>query len=97
MSESPCDALVLFGATGDLAHKKILPSIYRLERRGRLEIPIVAVASSRWSLEELRKRVAESVGAAEGGGGEGTDALVEGAAALPDAGAAEVGSNLTGK
>jgi glucose-6-phosphate 1-dehydrogenase len=48
------DAIVLFGATGDLAHKKIFPSIYRLARRGRLEMPVVGVASSDWTADDLR-------------------------------------------
>ncbi len=65
MSRSRCDALVLFGATGDLAHKKILPSLYHLEQRGRLGIPVIGVASSGWSVEDLRKRVRETVVAAE--------------------------------
>jgi len=65
MSERRCDALVLFGATGDLAKKKIFPSVYRLERRRQLDIPVIGIASSAWSLEDLRKRVRESVMAAE--------------------------------
>ena len=57
MAELPIDtdAMVLFGATGDLAKKKIFPSIYRLEERGRLNgMPIVGVASSVWDDEQLR-------------------------------------------
>jgi glucose-6-phosphate 1-dehydrogenase len=65
MARSKCDALVLFGATGDLAHKKIFPAIYRLEQSGRLGIPIIGVALSGWSREDLAKRVQESVAAAE--------------------------------
>jgi glucose-6-phosphate 1-dehydrogenase len=48
------DSLVLFGATGDLAKKKIFPAIYRLHARGLLDIPIVGVASSEWDDEGLR-------------------------------------------
>ncbi|HEX5010686.1 MAG TPA: glucose-6-phosphate dehydrogenase [Planctomycetota bacterium] len=55
------DALVLFGATGDLAHKKILPSLYALVRRGRLDVPIVGVAFSGWDLARFRKAVESSV------------------------------------
>jgi len=65
MSRSRCDALVLFGATGDLAHKKILPSLYHLERRHRLDLPVIGVASSGWSVEDLRKRARESIVAAD--------------------------------
>lgn len=65
MSDSRCDALVLFGATGDLARKKILPAIYHLERRRQLDMPVVGVASSSWSVEDLRKRARESVVSAE--------------------------------
>jgi len=59
------DALVLFGATGDLARKKILPSIYNLERRQRLDLPVIGVASSRWSVEDFQTKLRESVLAAE--------------------------------
>jgi glucose-6-phosphate 1-dehydrogenase len=55
------DALVLFGATGDLAEKKIFPALYRLEARGRLGIPIVGVASSPWTDDDLKQRVEQSV------------------------------------
>ena len=56
------DALVLFGATGDLAHKKIFPALYALCRRGALTVPVIGVASSTWSLEQFRARVSDSVG-----------------------------------
>lgn len=56
------DALVLFGATGDLAHKKIFPALYALCRRGALTVPVIGVASSKWSLEQFRARVSDSVG-----------------------------------
>jgi len=55
------DALVLFGVTGDLAHKMIFPALYAMVRRGALEVPVVGVASSRWSLAQLRARATESV------------------------------------
>lgn len=48
------DAIVLFGATGDLARKKIYPAIYRLQQRGLLDMPVVGVASSEWSHDEFR-------------------------------------------
>jgi glucose-6-phosphate 1-dehydrogenase len=65
MTRSQRDALVLFGATGDLAYKKIFPALYRLERQGRLGVPVVGVALSDLSAEDLRKRFLESVAAAE--------------------------------
>jgi glucose-6-phosphate 1-dehydrogenase len=55
------DALVLFGATGDLAHKMVFPALYEMAKQGILKVPIVGVASSTWSLERLRKRVTDSI------------------------------------
>ena len=55
------DALVLFGATGDLAHKKIFPAIYQMERDGRLEVPVVGVASSEGDDDMLRALVQASI------------------------------------
>ena len=59
------DALVLFGATGDLAGRKLYPSLYRLVRRGRLGVPLVGFASSEWDTERLRAYARESVTRAE--------------------------------
>ena len=55
------DALVLFGVTGDLAHKMIFPALYAMAKRGALKVPVVGVASSKWSLAQLRKRATDSV------------------------------------
>ena len=57
------DSLVLFGATGDLAKKKILPAVYRMVESGTLDdgIPVVGVASSDWTPDDLRQRVRDSV------------------------------------
>jgi len=55
------DALVLFGVTGDLAYKKIFPALYAMARRGSLNVPLVGVASSRWSLAQLRKHAENSI------------------------------------
>lgn len=55
------DALVLFGATGDLARKKIFPAIYQMEADGKLTEPVIGVASSEGDDEFLRDRVRESV------------------------------------
>ncbi|MBA3581268.1 MAG: glucose-6-phosphate dehydrogenase [Gammaproteobacteria bacterium] len=55
------DALVIFGVTGDLAHKKIFPALYAMAKRGVLNVPVVGVAVSDISLAELRKRVEEGI------------------------------------
>ena len=55
------DALVLFGATGDLAHKMIFPALYALAKRGDLNVPIIGVASPTWSLAKLRNRAKDSI------------------------------------
>jgi glucose-6-phosphate 1-dehydrogenase len=61
MTASHSDALVLFGVTGDLARKSIFPALYALAKRGALRVPVVGVASPRWSLEQLRARMQDSV------------------------------------
>jgi len=63
----PSDALVFFGASGDLAHKKIFPALYDMTKNGSLTVPVIGVASSSWTLEDLRKRARDSV--EEFGGG----------------------------
>jgi glucose-6-phosphate 1-dehydrogenase len=55
------DALVIFGVTGDLAFKKIIPALHNLARRGRLGFPVVGVAREGWTLERLRERCAASL------------------------------------
>ena len=55
------DALVLFGVTGDLVHKKIFPALYAMSKRGTLNVPVVGVASSKWSVAQLRTRAKESI------------------------------------
>jgi glucose-6-phosphate 1-dehydrogenase len=55
------DALVLFGATGDLAHKKIFPALYALAKRGALGVPVVGVAYSHSDLPQLQARVRDSI------------------------------------
>jgi glucose-6-phosphate 1-dehydrogenase len=54
-------ALVLFGVTGDLAHKMIFPALYAMAKRGTLKVPVVGVASSKWSVEQLRKRATDGI------------------------------------
>ena len=55
------DALVIFGATGDLAYKKVLPALYAMERRGHLQVPVIGVARSDWTIEKFRARARASV------------------------------------
>ena len=61
MSEMNSDALVFFGATGDLAHKKIFPALQRLAKRGGLNMPVIGVAKSGWTLDQLKNRARDSV------------------------------------
>jgi glucose-6-phosphate 1-dehydrogenase len=55
------DALVLFGVTGDLAHKMIFPALYAMAKRGVLSVPVIGVALPKWSLERLHERVQDSI------------------------------------
>jgi glucose-6-phosphate 1-dehydrogenase len=55
------DALAFFGATGDLAYKKIFPALHAMARRGHLEFPVIGVAKSGWNLDQLRARARESI------------------------------------
>lgn len=57
----PGDALVIFGVTGDLAHKMIFPALYAMSRHGFLDFPVVGIAVSRWSLAQLRDHVTDSI------------------------------------
>ena len=61
MTAARSDALVFFGATGDLAHKKIFPALQALIQRGELDLPIIGVARAGWSLERLRERAHDSL------------------------------------
>jgi len=60
-SSSRSDALVFFGATGDLAYKKIFPALQSMVERGVLECPVIGVAKAGWTLEQLKARARESV------------------------------------
>ncbi|HEX5472988.1 MAG TPA: glucose-6-phosphate dehydrogenase [Lacipirellulaceae bacterium] len=55
------DALVFFGATGDLAYKKIFPSLQAMVKHGQLHVPVVGVAKSGWNLDQFRARARDSV------------------------------------
>ncbi len=61
MAVSRSDALVLFGVTGDLAHKMTFPALYAMVKHGTLKVPIIGVAFPKWSLERLHKRVTDSI------------------------------------
>ncbi len=65
MSSAPAkpraDAFVFFGATGDLAYKKIFPALQAMTRRGRLNVPVIGVAKSGWTLEQFRERARSSL------------------------------------
>jgi glucose-6-phosphate 1-dehydrogenase len=58
---APSDALVLFGAMGDLAHKKIFPALYHMVRRGHLDVPVIGIARAGRTDEHLKERVRDSV------------------------------------
>ncbi len=61
MTNSHSDALVFFGATGDLAYKKIFPSLQAMVKRGHLNVPVVGVAKAGWNLDQLRARAKDSL------------------------------------
>jgi len=61
MNNGRSDALVFFGATGDLAYKKIFPALQAMAKRGHLDVPVIGVAKAGWTLEQLRARACDSV------------------------------------
>src|SRR3989442_8886075 len=61
MSNLHSDALVFFGATGDLAYKKIFPALQAMVKRGNLDVPVVGVAKAGWKLDQLRARAHDSL------------------------------------
>jgi len=61
MSDSHSDALVFFGATGDLAYKKIFPALQAMIKRGHLDAPVIGVAKAGWNLDQLRARAHDSL------------------------------------
>jgi glucose-6-phosphate 1-dehydrogenase len=61
MAAPHSDALVIFGVTGDLAHKMIFPALYAMANSGALNTPVVGVAFPKWSLDRLRKRATDSI------------------------------------
>src|SRR5580698_9331181 len=61
MSANHSDALVFFGATGDLAYKKIFPALQAMVNRGTLNVPVVGVAKAGWNLDQLKARAHDSL------------------------------------
>ena len=61
MSTAHSDALVFFGATGDLAHKKIFPSLQAMLKRGHLNVPVIGVAKAGWTLDQLKARAKDGL------------------------------------
>ena len=61
MTSEHSDALVFFGATGDLAYKQIFPALQAMVRRGHLDMPVIGVAKADWTLDQLRERVRNSL------------------------------------
>src|SRR5271156_1457449 len=61
MDHPKSDALVFFGATGDLAYKQIFPSLQRLAKKGKLTGPVIGVAKAGWNLEQFKQRAQDSV------------------------------------
>jgi glucose-6-phosphate 1-dehydrogenase len=57
----PADALVVFGVTGDLGHKMILPALYAMARKGVLDVPVIGIAAPKWSPAQLRKQATDSI------------------------------------
>jgi glucose-6-phosphate 1-dehydrogenase len=61
------DAFVFFGATGDLAHKKIFPTLYAMVKKGHLDLPVIGVAYNNWTLDQLKSRAEDSINTHGGG------------------------------
>lgn len=61
MNGTACDTLVFFGATGDLAYKKIFPALQAMIKRGTLNVPVIGVAKAGWNLDQLRARAKDSL------------------------------------
>jgi glucose-6-phosphate 1-dehydrogenase len=61
MNNSKSDALVFYGATGDLAYKKIFPALQAMVKRGHLDVPVIGVARAGWNLDQFRARARESI------------------------------------
>src|SRR5580692_6054700 len=75
MAPSSCDALVVFGATGDLAKKKIFAALQGMVKRGHLKVPVIGVARAGWNLEQLKAHARRSLEASGGVDGAAFDEL----------------------
>ncbi len=60
-TQPEADALVLFGSTGDLSKRKLFPALYKMERAGRLSVPVIGVARDDWTDERFRQHAQDSV------------------------------------
>jgi len=61
MERRDCDAVVLFGVTGDLCYRKIIPALYHLVRHNLLNVPVIGVARQGWKIEQLAQRIRDSL------------------------------------
>src|ERR1700761_9310446 len=61
MAAQNSDALVFFGATGDLAYKKVFPALQAMVKRGTLRVPVIGVAKAGWNLDQLKARARDSL------------------------------------
>ena len=85
--QPPADALVLFGATGDLAKRKLFPALYQLECRGELNVPVIGVARSDWTDDSFREHAREAV--------EGDTSTTSTATCSPDSLSGSISSRAT--
>ena len=76
-NQPEADALVLFGATGDLAKRRLFPSLYALERSGTLHVPVIGVARSDWSDDDFKMHARDSIEAHVGGADHGVIASLQ--------------------
>jgi glucose-6-phosphate 1-dehydrogenase len=76
MDNTQSDALVFFGATGDLAYKQIFPALQRLAKRGKLKGPVIGVAKAGWGLDQFKARAKDSVEKHGGADPEGLSILL---------------------
>jgi glucose-6-phosphate 1-dehydrogenase len=66
MAVAQSDALVVFGVTGDLAHKQVIPALYAMVKHGELTVPVIGVAFPKWSVERMHRRITDSIRRAGG-------------------------------
>ena len=66
MALAQSDALVVFGVTGDLAHKQVIPALYAMVKHGELTVPVIGVAFPKWSVERMHRRITDSIRQAGG-------------------------------